>query len=267
MDIIKIILNIFLKLFLVLFIFYFLILILSSFFLNYFLFFPPVAGYKDKDLNILKLSLPNGLQISGIYLNNPNAKYTILYSHGNGEDLGMVNQRLKDYLKAGFSIFSYDYPGYGTSEGHPNEKNTYQSIFAAYNYLTQDLAIPPSHIIAYGFSVGSGPTIELATKKPLAAVILQSPFLSVFRYITRIQIFPWDTYNNYKKISQIKVPILIYHGTNDRIIPIFHAKILWNKASNPKKFVEIPNADHNDFITLAGQNYWNTLHEFISSLQ
>lgn len=259
--------NILLKLLLVLFALYFFILIFGHFFIKYLIYYPPSPRYKENDPNIIKISLPDGLEISGIYLKNPDAKYTILYSHGNAEDLGTVQHRLQNYLQAGFSIISYDYPGYGTSEGQTNEKSTYQAVFAVYNYLTENLNIAPSDIIAYGFSIGSGPTLELATKKPLAAVILQSPLLSVFRYITCIQIFPWDTYDNYKKISQIKVPILIYHGTRDIIIPFFHGKFLWNKAPFPKTFVKIPKAGHNNLLTLAGQTYWDTLRKFVSSLK
>lgn len=245
---------------------YILILGLAIAFANRLIFFPPAPGYKDDNLDIIKLTLPNGSQISAIYLHNPSAKYTLLYSHGNAEDLGTVRHRLSEYLEAGFSIFAYDYPGYGTSEGHPNENSVYQCIFAAYNYLINNLSIPPNKIIAYGFSIGCGPTLELATKKPVAAIILQSPFLSAFRVVTRIKIFPWDIFDNYKKIAYIKAPILIYHGTADEIIPPYHGKTLWEKAPEPKTYLEISKADHNHFLQLAGKEYWDALKKFMDSL-
>lgn len=255
-----------LKIFIILAVVYSIILTLIMVFKNRFIFFPPAPGYRERDREMIKLILANGSQISAIHLYNPEAKYTILYSHGNAEDLGTVRYRLAKYVDAGYSIFSYDYPGYGTSQGHPNETAVYQSILAAYSYLTEGLSISPSSIIAYGFSVGCAPTIELATQKALAGIIVQSPFLSTFRVVTYVKVFPWDVFDNYKKITQIKSPILIYNGAADEIIPCYHGRMLWEKAPEPKIYVEIPKADHNNFIDLSGQAYWDALHQFVKSL-
>ncbi len=257
----------FIKIFIILVSVYIIILALIMIFANRFIFFPPAPGYQDTDKNIIKLTLPNGLRISALYLHNPKARYTLLYSHGNAEDLGTVRYRIANYLDAGLSVFTYDYPGYGTSQGHPNETTVYQSILTAYRYLTEDLAISPSNIIAYGFSVGCAPTLELATQKPLAGIILQSPFLSALRVVTYVTVFPWDVFDNYKKIDQIKSPILIYNGAADEIIPPYHGRILWKKAPERKTYIEIPQADHNNFIHLSGQAYWDALHQFIKSLE
>lgn len=233
---------------------------------NRLIFLPPAPGYKDSEPGIFKISLRDGSEITCIYLHNPEAKYTLLYSHGNAEDLGTVQHRLADYLEAGFSVFAYDYPGYGTSEGRPSETIVYESIFAAYSYLTNNLAVPAANIIAYGFSVGCGPSIELATKKPVAGIVLQSPFLSAFRVATYVKVFPWDVFDNYKKIAYITAPVLIYHGTDDEITPAYHSRTLWKKAPEPKTYIETAQGDHNNFIQLAGQEYWDALRQFVNSL-
>ncbi|HAX79930.1 MAG TPA: hypothetical protein DCY88_29865 [Cyanobacteria bacterium UBA11372] len=89
------------------------------------IFLPQPSTYEDTQ-DIIKLTTANGVSISAIYLPNPKAKYTILYSHGNAEDLGYGLPMLKELRDIGFSVFAYDYQGYGTSRGTPSEANAYQ---------------------------------------------------------------------------------------------------------------------------------------------
>lgn len=255
-----------LKIILIPIIIYLALLILVLLVSNKIIFIPPASSYTDNDKIIIKLKLSSGIHISAIYLHNPKAKYTLLYSHGNAEDLGKIEECLLNYYAEGFSVFAYDYPGYGTSEGSANEKNVYESIFAAYTYLTESLHIPASQIIAYGFSIGSGPSVELATQKPLAALILQSPILSAVRVVTFIEIFPWDKFDNLKKIRHIKAPLLIYHGRADDIVPFYNGKTLFKEAHEPKSHLWVDKADHNNFIYLTGQPYWDTLRKFVDNL-
>jgi len=88
-------------------------------------FLPRPSSYKDTP-EFLKLSAEDGNKITALYLPNPSAKFTLLISHGNSEDLGDDRDWHQDLRKAGFNVFAYDYEGYGTSEGKPNEKRTYQ---------------------------------------------------------------------------------------------------------------------------------------------
>ncbi len=97
------------------------------------IFLPHQAYYKDTP-EILKLKAANGNRISAVYLADPSARFTLLVSHGNAEDLGDVRYWLEDLRKAGFNVLAYDYQGYGTSEGKPSEKNAYQDEEAAYDY-------------------------------------------------------------------------------------------------------------------------------------
>jgi abhydrolase domain-containing protein 17 len=83
------------------------------------MFSPQPVSYKDTK-NILKIPVTASEQISAIYLPNAQAKYTLLYIHGNAEDLGDVRSMLDRLQGLGFSIFAYDYRGYGTSNGTPS---------------------------------------------------------------------------------------------------------------------------------------------------
>lgn len=119
------------------------------------IFIPQPSSYQLTP-EFLTLKTEQGVNITALYLPNPKAKYTILYSHGNAEDLGDIRVVLELLRQMGFAVFSYDYPGYGMSQGEPSELGTYQAIDTAYDYLTQQLKIPPNQIIVYGRSVGGG---------------------------------------------------------------------------------------------------------------
>lgn len=233
---------------------------------NGMIFQPPLPTYTDTP-EIIKLTTKDGKKISAMYLENKSAKFTILYSHGNASDLGWIKDRLQKFVKQGFSIFAYDYHGYGTSEGVPSENATYMDINAAYNYLVQEKKISPDNLIALGVSVGGGPTLELASKNKVAGVILESPFYTAFRVLTQIPLFPVDKFLNNKKIAHIKAPLLIFHGTKDETTPFRHGKKLFNAAVEPKKFVVVEGGHHNDIREIMGDKFWQELNIFANSIK
>src|SRR4051812_24295965 len=134
------------------------------------IFLPHPSSYRDS-AEVLKVTSANGKRISAIYLPNPSAKFTLLVSHGNAEDLGDDRYWLEDLRRAGFSIFAYDYEGYGTSEGKATEKAVYQDVAAAYDYLALNLNTPPDRIVIFGRSVGTGPATYIAARRPAAGLI------------------------------------------------------------------------------------------------
>ena len=225
------------------------------------IFQPHPASYSDT-AEILKLTTAGHRKISAIYLPNPVAKFTLLVSHGNAEDIGDDRFWLQDLQKTGFAVLAYDYEGYGTSQGKPSERAAYDDEAAAYDYLTQNLKIPAEKIIIFGRSVGSGPAVQIAATRPAAALILQSPFLSAFRVLTRIPLLPFDKFPNYKLIRQVHCPVLIIHGESDTVIGSWHGKRLYELANEPKKYLPVPGADHNDLEWVAQKTYSSSLQEF-----
>jgi pimeloyl-ACP methyl ester carboxylesterase len=112
----------------------------------------------------------------------PNAKYTLLFSHGNAVDLGQMSSF---YIGLGSrincNIFSYDYAGYGASTGKPSEKNLYADIDAAWNALRTRFGINPQNVVLYGQSIGTVPTVDLASRYEVGAAVLHSPLTSGMR--------------------------------------------------------------------------------------
>lgn len=208
-----------------------------------------------------------GQQIATLFIHNPTARFTILYSHGNAEDLGTSQPFLYYLAQQGYNVFSYDYEGYGFSSGKPSEQGAYRSIQAAFKTLRDTHHIPAENIIVYGSSLGTGPSVDLAAKEKVAGLILQAPFVSAYRVKTKLPLIPFDKFVSIKKIKNNKAPVLIIHGTKDEIIPFWHGKELFDAANEPKRFVPIENGDHNNLINRAGQTFWQVIHEFSESLK
>ena len=142
--------------------------------------------YSDREkenLEVFYTRTARGNRIACMYVKcAPNARFTILHSHGNAVDLGQMSSF---YLGLGTrincNIFSYDYSGYGVSEGKPSEKNLYSDIEGAWHAMRTRLGISPENIILYGQSIGTVPTVDLASKYEVGAVILHSPLMSGMR--------------------------------------------------------------------------------------
>jgi abhydrolase domain-containing protein 17 len=204
--------------------------------------------------------------ITALYIPNQQARYTILFSHGNAEDIGDNLPFFEMLHRAGYAVFAYDYRGYGTSEGTPSERGVYEDIEAAYLHLTGELHVPPSRIISHGRSVGCGAAIHLAGSHPVAALIIESPFISAFRVLTRVPLLPFDKFNNLRSMRNVHVPVLVMHGRADNVIPFSHGKRIFDAANPPKQHLWVDRAGHNDLLLTAGPQYFQALQSFTASL-
>ena len=236
------------------------------FFSERMIFLPQPAGYEDGD-DILKIETEDGIYISALYLVKEGAEFTILHSHGNAEDIGDLRELLEEFNNKGFSVFAYDYHGYGTSEGRPSEKNTYRDIEAVYKYMVGELGIPANRIIALGRSVGAGAAVELARGQKLAGLILESAFTSALRAAMRVRLFPFDKFNNIGKIKEVNCPVLVIHGKGDNIIPIRHGERLFEEANKPKTCFWVERAGHNDLAWVGGDSYWDAIARFAGTIK
>ncbi|KTG27109.1 hypothetical protein cypCar_00006810 [Cyprinus carpio] len=224
--------------------------------------------YSQRELDATEVFLTRssrGNRVGCMYIRcAPSARFTVLFSHGNAVDLGQMSSF---YIGLGTrincNIFSYDYSGYGVSTGKPSEKNLYADIDAAWQALRSRYGISPENIILYGQSIGTVPTVDLASRYECAAVILHSPLTSGMRvaFPDTKKTYCFDAFPNIEKVSKITSPVLIIHGTEDEVIDFSHGLALYERCPKAVEPLWVEGAGHND-IELYSQ-YLERLRRFI----
>lgn len=226
------------------------------------------------------------VKIPSVFLSYKGSDLCLLYSHGNATDLGQMMpylELLRSSLK--INVFSYEYQGYGicTPKVNCSEQRCYASIEAAVDYLMEVKNFTRSKIIVFGTSLGSGPSIYIASKysslnpdrpKPelpqddgssFRGIILQSPFTSVVRIKVKTpQKLFFDMFANVDRVAKVDCPVFIIHGKVDEVVPFEHATILSEKLSKPYKPLFIEYAGHNNIMEiLSVERYIKKIFEFI----
>ena len=239
------------------------LLIVAVFFAEKLIFFPPPVGYAD-DSQLVKFVSSTGDIIAAIERPAKPDMPTLLFTHGNGEDLGTVVDQVDLWADEGFGVLAYDFPGYGHSAGKPLEKNCEAAIEAAWNHLTETRKIDPKSIVLISRSVGGGPTVWLAERVNPAGMILMSPFTSAFAVRIPVPILPCDRFPNLKRIPHVKCPLLVIHGEADTLIPPSHGRKLVEAATvADKRFLSIPGAGHNDLMEVGGDEVDAAISGFV----
>lgn len=212
----------------------------------------------------------DALKINGWFIPHNNAKYTLLFLHGNAGNLADRLDKIKILNSLGLNMFIIDYRGYGKSQGRPSEKGLYLDAQAAYEYLLNVRKIPSEEIILYGESLGTTATVDLASRCKVKAIILESGFSSG-RDMARV-VYPFipnfifsDRFNSLKKIKGITVPKLFLHSRDDEMIPFRLANKLFSEACEPKYFKELRGSHNSAFIDYP-QEYLSAIKNFIDKL-
>jgi fermentation-respiration switch protein FrsA (DUF1100 family) len=225
------------------------------------LYYPQYGGRERPD-DLRRVRQPDGGELAVLYLPNPDARFTLWYFHGNAEDLGDIQPRLRELHAAGFSVFAFDYPGYGWSDGTPSEKSIAAATHAARAYLRDELKISPAQTLLYGRSLGGGPAVTEAVEGGAAGLILENSFTSVYRVMTRWRLLPFDQFENLRKMPHVRCPVLVLHASDDRVIPVHHGRALFAAAAEPKRALWVDFAGHNDLRETARERYWQALRDF-----
>ena len=256
------------------------LILLVRFFEGSFIYFPTKypagrwdAGIYGLDAEDVYLSARDNVRVHGWFIPAEDAPHTVILFHGNGGNLTDRIEKLALLHSLNLNVFAIDYRGYGRSEGRPGESGLYADADAAYDYLCREKGAEPESIVLYGESLGGAVAVDLASRKPVGAVILESAFTSAKDMARKVIPFlPPGLYLKSKldsagKIKAIDAPLLIIHGTRDTTVPVEHARRLYEKAVQPKTLVEIPGAAHNDISVVSEQVYMQSLREFLATLR
>ncbi|GAA5059648.1 alpha/beta hydrolase [Nocardia callitridis] len=223
------------------------------------------------DYTELSIDTDDGETLHGWWVRAPRSIGHILFTHGNG---GNIGDRIVLYAlltKAGFDVLTFDYRGYGRSTGRPSEHGTYRDARAARRALLDQQGVDPDRVLYLGKSLGGGVALELAQEYPPAGLMLMSTFTGI-RDAAR-SIYPFlpaplvpNAYPSERRIRALHVPVLIMHGDQDDLLPLRHAQRLFAAANEPKRLVVFPGATHNDVIMVGGNTWFELVRDWASDV-
>jgi uncharacterized protein len=215
--------------------------------LDHFIFFPdqnvlpPPPGVLER-----WLTTADGVRLHAWHAVAPEGAPTLVWSHGNAGNIAGRSPVLQALAARGLGVLAYDYRGYGRSGGTPSEAGVYRDVEAAYD----SLALPSSRLVAFGESLGGAVSIHLATVRPCAAVVVVSTFTTM-RDVARFHygvagLLAGNGFDSLRRISGVHVPLLVAHGDEDEVVPYALGEALFAAAGEPKRFLPLPGAHHND---------------------
>lgn len=215
----------------------------------------------------------DGVTVHGWYVRSSRAQAEpplLLHFHGNAGNILDRRDHADDLAARGVDVFLLSYRGYGKSGGTPSEQGLYLDAEAAYAHLTGERGVVPRRIIAYGQSLGSAVAVELATRREVGGLILESPFTSAPELGRRFYPFlPGAVFDRMEhrfdslaKIGRVTAPLLVIHGERDEIVPVDMGRRLFEAAPGPKEWYGIPHAGHNDTYWAGGPAYYDRIAEF-----
>lgn len=193
----------------------------------------------------------DGLRLHAWWIPSKERSGTVLVSHGNAGNIGDRLHLARSFRAMGFDVLLYDYRGYGRSEGRPSEEGTYLDAEAAWQLAVTELGVRPDELVLYGESLGAAVAIELARRRPAAALVAESAFTSIADVGARaypflpVRLLARHHYASIEKIAALELPLLLLHSPEDELVPFEHAEHLRDAASGRAELVRTTGG-HND---------------------
>ena len=195
------------------------------------------------------LKTPDGFKLD-TWFRAPSADgNVILFFHGKKDTLHVATPVIRHLSTLADGLLVFDYRGFGISEGTPDKEGIYTDAETIFQWLKQQ-NIPDERIVVIGHSLGSAPAVRIAAQHPVKALVLLAPYSSMADVVSTLLPFVpvrfllTENFEPIKDISSVTAPILIMHGTNDRLIPISLGQQLFEAARFPKQFVSLENTGH-----------------------
>lgn len=225
---------------------------------------PKQSNFAALDLVQINITTKDNLLLNAWYKKAKYKSATVLFLHGNAGNIGHRMPTARQLINAGFGVLLLEYRGYGGNEGTPSETGLYKDGHAALNYISKQ-GVSSSQLVLFGESIGTGVATKLATETSSCALILQSPFTSLAsiagQHYPWLPLSPWDKFDSLSRMSLIKTPVLILHGTQDTLVPFKEGAELFSAANHPKKMISFSGFGHNNLAE--AKNFYPEIIEFI----
>lgn len=226
---------------------------------------PAAAGFPQAEE--ITLDTADGEKAIAWHVPPSDGKPVVLFFHGNGEVLAWRVPRFSSIIEDGTGLVALSFRGYAGSSGSPSEAGLIADAEAAYRFAASRYA--PSRIVPWGYSLGSGVAVAVASEHTVGGLILEAPYTSAVDIAAAA--FPYlpvrwllrDSFHSDRRIGKVRAPLLVMHGVKDRVIPLRFGERLFALANEPKRMVRFADADHvygDDIGTLAA------VQKFLGSL-
>jgi hypothetical protein len=241
--------------------------------------FLPEAGERTtpRDFGIdyepIAIHTRDGERLHGWALSTGTPRASILYFHGNGGNLSIWAPIVAGIARNGYRLFAFDYRGYGLSTGRPTERGLYEDVRAMVDRFW-DTVPSGAPVLYWGRSLGVSMAAYGATVRPPHGLILESGFpdaRSLLRGSPLLAFLSWFSSYRFPAVRFLaalhtRMPILVLHGDDDRVVSIVQGRALYDAIRSPKQFVAIRGGDHNDLAPAEPDRYWAAVDAFAGSL-
>ena len=182
------------------------------------------------------------------------SQYLIIFSHGNGCDLGSMHHTLLEFSRTlNVYVVSFEYPSYGLcTASSPKQETINRHGDRTFDFVGKTLGWPVDRIIIFGHSIGTGTACYIASTQAVRALILQSPFTSISKLVSEkvgviARALDTRSWNSLEVMKDIQCPVLLIHGLEDNVIPSSHSEVLYEACPNKEasKLVLLPHEHHN----------------------
>ncbi len=211
--------------------------------------------FNDTDtMNLIKF-LPDNIPVKGV----------VIYFHGNMKNIDHYATFVYPFLKLGYEVWMEDYPGFGKSTGVITEYKLYEQALQVKKMA--DVKFHSDSIIIYGKSLGTGVAACVASRTKAKMLILETPYYSIPSLFSSYAfMYPNELMSNYKLpvyqfLPDVVYPVIIFHGTDDAVVPYRCAKKLIPVLKSTDKFITIKDASHNNLN--ATPQYFNAIDSLL----
>jgi len=215
------------------------------------------------------LALPTEGRVCGWFVPSADERGVVLFCHGNAGNIGDRLDTIRILHNLAFSVFIFDYRGYGQSSGRPTEAGSYEDARAAWQHLVRERRYAPDRIVLFGRSLGGAIAAWLATQYSPGALVLEAAFTSIqgmgrdlYPFLPVRLLSRYD-YATAAHVSRCTCPSVIVHSAEDELVGVHHGRELFSAAPEPKHFVPL-SGTHNDGFLMSGSDYTKELDGALS---
>jgi fermentation-respiration switch protein FrsA (DUF1100 family) len=227
---------------------------------------PAAAGFPQAEEHVLTIA--DGEKIIVWHVPARPGRPVVLFFPGNGDFLAGRVSRFKGITADGTGLVALSYRGYAGSTGSPSETGLLRDGAAAYAFTTA--RYDASRIVAWGFSLGTGVAVAIASQHPIGKLILEAPYTSTVDVaaslfpIVPVSLLMRDPFRSDRRIASVTMPLLVMHGDADPAINIAFGERLFAMAHEPKQFVRFRGGGHDNLDDFGAIE---TARQFIGGLK